>query len=503
MAPRPNRTVAAGRIYGAGPFEIATGVVGEGVGTGRERGGSWTRRDFVKYTSGAGIAGALAGMGVLSALGIVKGPQEPVPPWEVAPGVVDYSLVPSLRDLDRSQTYVLRTANWYDYWPGSFLLDFEAYMLGTYGLHVKAAGEWDSYTSNEELFNWITLGKRRYDVIFPSNYLVDLLKKADMIYTLNLDWLPNFQANIDSELISRPADNPYDRRGPNGPFVSVPYFWGTTGIGFRTDRFSQDKTAARAEVKEIGYDFFWMDSYQPQDPTMPPISLDKRMRMLDDERDVIGAGLKKAGWEWQKTQGLSPTGRFPPDGPQWTTNETDPARIDAAREWLFAAKPRLFDYNSTDQGTSLISGSSVINQAWSGDMMYAIRPDQNVPQPIEYIIPPQGSTWWLDCAAIHNRSRNLAIAHAFIDFIHQVDGVTGGMNVRLTKWNMYSTPNLAAYEYLQTHPFPNGYNMTTDPRLYPNKNAPEDFAICDLSQDVGFDTMENVYNPLWFDLTTD
>lgn len=441
-------------------------------------------------------------MGLLSALGYVKGPQERIPPWETSPGVVDYSLVPSLRDLDNTQTYVLRIAQWYDYWPGSFLLDFESYMLKTYGLRVRVGGEWDVYTSNEELFNWITLGKRRYDVIFPSNYLVDLLKKADMIYTLNTDWLPNFVRNINPDLISTPVDNPYDRRGTNGPFVSVPYFWGTTGLGFRTDRFSKDKVMAREEVKGIGYDFFWMDSYQPQDPAMPRIDLRKKMRMLDDERDVIGAGLKKAGWERQKEQGWIPTGLFPPDGPQWTTNETSPDRFDAAAKWLFDAKPRLFDFNSTDQATSLIAGSSILNQAWSGDMMYAIRPDSNVPQPVDYIIPPQGSTWWVDCAAIHSKSRNLAIAHAFIDFIHDVDDFSGGQNVRLTKWNLYSTPNQASFDYLKTHPFPNGYNMTEDPRLYPNVNAPEDFRICDLSQDVGLDALLNLYNPLWFDLTT-
>ena len=239
--------------------------------------------------------------------------------------------------------------------------------------------------------------------------------------------------------------------------------------------------------------------------------------MLDDERDVIGAGLKKAGWEEQRElvlddpewQGFEPTGvPHDPDPPyggvyQLTTNETDSRYLDAARKWLFEAKPRLFDFNSTDQATSLIAGSSIINQAWSGDMMYAIRPDQNVPQPIDYIIPPQGSTWWVDCAAIHSKSRNLALAHAFIDFIHQADRDLGGINVRLTRWNLYSTPNLEAYAYLQTHPFPNGYNMTLDPRLYPNENAPEDFAICDLSMDVGFDNLSNLYNPLWFDLTTD
>ena len=51
-------------------------------------------------------------------------------------------------------------------------------------------------------------------------------------------------------------------------------------------------------------------------------------------------------------------------------------------------------------------------------------------------------------------------------------------------------------------PFANGYDMREDPRLYPNLLAPEDFRICDFSQDVGLDTMLKLYNPLWFDLAT-
>lgn len=471
---------------------------------GTRRASSVSRRTFLKWSAALGLTGTLGGMGVLSGLGYVKGPQEPRPAWETEPGRVDYSLVPSLAALDKSQTYVLKIAQWYDYWPGSFLSDFRDFMNSEHGLRVET--RWDVYTSNEELFNWITLGKRRYDVIFPSNYLVDLMKKAGMIYSLNEGWLPNFQANIDPTLIGQPLGNPYDRLGPQGPFVSVPYFWGTTGIGFRTTAFSPDPAKAREEVEEVGWDFLWMDSYQPTDASMPRIDLHKKMRMLDDERDVLGTGFKKAGWEWQRGLGLGPSypngyvvGTTDPDGDpgyQWTMNETDPARIGAAGELLFAAKPHLFDFSSTDQATSLIANVAILNQAWSGDMMYAIRPDQYLTQPMDYAVPRQGSTWWIDCGAIHAKSRNLAIAHAFLDFIHDIE-----QNLRLTYWNLYSTPNKAAFDALR--PYNNGYDMRTDPRLYPNINAPETFRICDLTQDVGLDTLINLYNPLWFDLTTD
>lgn len=455
---------------------------------------SVSRRAFLRYGAGAGIAGTLGAMGVLSALRIVRGPEEPVPEWEVEPGVVDYDhdSVPGEGELAGPTPNVLKVAQWYDYWPGSFIGDFRTHMLNRYGLSVQI--QWDVYTSNEELFHWVTLSKRRYDLIFPSNYLVDLMKKAGMIYTLNEPWLGNLGpgfSEMQAGLVSAPASDPYDRRGPNGPWVSVPYFWGTSGLGFRTD------VLPRAEVKAHGYDLMWMPSYRPQAAGFPEVELVKKMRMLEDMRDVIGAGLKKAGWEAQIAKQLTPTGLFPPDGPQWTTNETDPARIAAAGHWLSKNKPLLFGYNSTDQATSLITGSAVLNQAWSGDMMYAIRPDQPTTQPVDYVIPPQGSTWWVDCAAIHNKCRNLWLAHEFINFIHNL-----GQNITLTQWNLYSTPNRPCYEYLLANPYPNGWNMSEDPRLYPNVYAPDDFRICDLSKDVGLSTLLDLYNPLWFDLAT-
>ncbi len=423
-------------------------------------------------------------MGVLSALGTIKAPQETPPPWEIAPGIVDYSKVPE--DLSGPTPNVLKVAQWYDYWPGSFITDFIDYMKAQYNKTVDV--QVSIYTSNEDLFTWITLGRQQFDVFFPSNYVVDLMKHSNMVYTLNPDWIPNLQ-NLGPAFVGVPAGNPFDMRTYAGQsyYVSIPYFWGTTGVGWRTDKIP------RQDVEQLGFEFLWKSSYTPSDPSYPPLDLVKRMRMLDDERDVLGWGFKKAGWESQKEQGLTPTGNSPP---QWTTNETDTARLRAAGDQLFAAKPNLFDFNSTEDATSLVSGTSYLNQAWSGDIMYAKRPDQNVALPVDYLIPIQGSTWWIDCAAIHSKSRNLWLAHQFLNFTQDVRE-----HMILTKWNLYSTPNQRVYEQLLAQPFPNGWNMGTDPILYPNVYDPTGWARCDMSSDPGLAVLINEYNPLWFNLT--
>jgi len=220
---------------------------------------SFTRRRFLKVVAGAGVVTGVLGLGALSGLGIVYRPPEPPPPWEIAPGVVDYSKVPE-GVLGGPTPNILKVAQWYDYWPGSFKTDFQNYMAAKgYTVSVQQ----DTFTSNEELFEWITLGGKKYDVIFPTNHIVDNIKKSALIYNLNLAWIPNF-SNLWSDFVRVPhhvdsPDNLDQRQDPNGlNYVSVPYFWGTTGIAWRKDQIPKD------EVESIGLDFFTMASYSPQ-----------------------------------------------------------------------------------------------------------------------------------------------------------------------------------------------------------------------------------------------
>ncbi len=505
-----------------------------------------SRRTFLKWTAAAGVLAGVTGLGALSTLGYVYRPPSPPPAWAIAPGVIDYSIWESTHSsgqfpanqLDGPTPNVLKVAQWYDYWPGSFITDFVDYMKATYGLSVDV--QVDIYTSNEELFEWITLGGKKYDVMFPTNHIVDTIKKGGFLYNLNLDWIrdglngflhPNFN-NLWTDFIRVPhgvdsPDNLDQRQDPNGlHFVGIPYFFGTTGIAFRSD------VIPKADVEQIGLDFFTMSEYTISTGASKgtTVTLKNKMRMLEDLRDVFTFGFKAGGWADQQANNLTPspyigpytdtsgvTWPRPGVGTQWTSNETVPAKVGAMRDWLFRCKPNLFDFNSTGDTPSLIAGLAVLNQAWSGDIAYAQRPDQNNPQYADYVVPKQGSRWWQDTCTIHSASRNIWLAHQFINFIHNVDS-PWQENQKLTRWNLYPTPNKACYDYfwaLEHDQFGNpitpnpiwnsGSNwiMTDDPRLYPNIKDPDTWARCDLPRDVGFDALINQYNPLWFDLTSE
>ncbi len=461
--------------------------------------GGISRRTFIKGMA-VGALGAFAGAGALSALGYIKGPPEVLPEWEKTPGVVDYSMLQGIEGkLTGPTPHTLKVAQWYDYWPGSFLDDFTSYMSETHGLDVDV--EWDVFTSNEELFNLITIGRNSYDVMVPTNYYADLYKKAGVIYNLHEPWLPDAVNNIDWDLVQRPRDDPWNRRGRD--LIGVPYFWGTTGVGYRTDVIDSH------DMADIGYEIFQMDTYRT--PSGTTVDLRKKMRMLDEMNDAFTAGFKDSGWAWQQQQGWSPSGLLPDfGGHQWSSSETDLDRVKACGHWLWAAKPRLFDFNSTEAYTTLGVKTAYANQDWNGDIVYAKRPDQNASQPVDYIVPKQGSTIWFDCVCIHSKCRNLWVAHEFINFIHKMDP-KWNENELLTKWNMYSTPNKACYEQIKKEeedpmsplfPWPNTtWRMTEDPTLYPNVTAPETLKRCDVSRYKDLDTLLTEYNPIWNDLT--
>ncbi len=368
-----------------------------------------------------------------------------LPPWVSIPSVVDYSKVPA-----QIQSQTLRVAQWYQYWPPSFLDSFVAYIQQKYGVTISVIQE--VYTGNEELFNWITQAGKRFDVMFPTDYMIEAMDRSGLLLNLNPDWLPNF-TNLFPQF--RYADaNPYEYRGLAGALRAVPYQWGTTGIGFRTDL-----GWTRADVEADGYDIFWMDSYKGVD-------LNQKKMMLDDARQTIGATFKYLGWKAQRDLRWTPTNITRNPAPpyegeyQWSLNERDATKLAAAEEALLSVKPSLYDFNTQNQGPYLAQDVVRVDSAWSGDIMYAIRPNTASPQPIDYAFPIQGFPRWMDAAVVHKESHNLFLAHEFIDYF--LDPQQGAS---ISDWNLYATPNEASFALLKSYPT-FGWDPREDPRIY-------------------------------------
>jgi len=404
-----------------------------------------TRRHFMKWAIVGGVVAAAAGIGGYALLR--GGTNKPaLPAYFVNANTVDYGMVP-----DHIEDATLHVAQWYQYWPSSFLDGFKAHILSKYGASINIIQE--IYTSNEELFTWITQSGKKFDVMFPSNYTVETMERAGLVLNMNPDWLPNY-ANLFDVWKYTTAQNSYARRASSSALLAVPYQWGTTGIGFRTD-----KAWTRADIEADGYEVFWNSTYKGQ-------NVAGKMMMLDDMRETIGTTYKRIGWNEQVTKGYTPT-NIPrnPDPPyngeyQLSQNETDPARLNGAKAELLVAKDNLFDFNTQNQGPYLVQDIVWIDTAWSGDIMYAIRPNTPSPQPVDYWVPMMGGAQWTDNVVIHKESRNLFLAHEFIDyFLDAQQGAT------ITDWNLYATPNAASFDLLKAYP-EYSWDPREDPRIY-------------------------------------
>lgn len=356
----------------------------------------------------------------------------------------------------------LEVAQWYAYWPPNFPSQFSSYLNSVFGKKIRV--NWYVYTSNEELFNWMTVVGQKFDVIFPSNYMVDQMRRAGLLQPYTKEWIPNL-----SNMFEQHLDQPFDHDA-QGNLYSSPYQWGTTGIGFRTDVF--DKADLDAP-DGLGWDVFWTPTYTG---SLGTFDLTNKLMMMNDAREVFSAALKRLGWI---DQGANPTATVPP---QWSLNSTDDSQLIAARDALISgANPILLQYNTELQGPYLANKTTYADHAWTGDIiLYAVQPWKRQPNPVDYIVPKQGGARWMDNICIPADAAHEATAHVFANYI--MDGVIGA---QITDYNLYATPNAAAYELLTTYPnanFGQGYDPRKDTRIYPDSVT---LARTEWSLDVG------------------
>jgi spermidine/putrescine transport system substrate-binding protein len=255
--------------------------------------------------------------------------------------------------------------NWSDYVDPVLLEEFEA----EYGVRVII----DTYDSNEDMIAKVRAGNSGYDIVVPSDYAVQIMAAEDLGLPLDKALLPNM-THLDPELMGQYFDTENT--------ISLPYLLGLTGIAYNTEAFPDgvDSWSALFDVARL-------PEYQG------------KFSMLEDERETPGAALKFLG------QSL---------------NNTDPANLQAAQDLLLAQKEYLAAYNSADVNRKLASGEYVIAHAWSGTAMQArngLGEEFSGNPNINFVIPKEGGTIWMDNYVILKDSPNAYTAHVFINYM--------------------------------------------------------------------------------------
>lgn len=264
--------------------------------------------------------------------------------------------------------------NWYDYIDESVISMFEQET----GISVKYA----NFTTNEEMFAKLSSGAGEYDVIFPSDYIIERMIKEDMLEKLDMSQIPNASGVV--EWLKKPD---YD---PEGAY-SVPYMWGTVGLLYNT-------TMLEGEIDS------WAPIFDPANQ--------KSVFMLDSIRDSLGVALKYQGY---------------------SLNTKDPEALEAAKQLLLKQKADniVKGYLVDEVKDKMVAGEAPMAVVWSGDALYAM--DQS--EDLAYVVPKEGSNVWVDGMCIPKNSKNKELAQKFIDFMCRPD--IARMNM---EYIYYSTP---------------------------------------------------------------
>jgi len=274
---------------------------------------------------------------------------------------------------------VLHLYNWTDYVAPELIAEFEA--------EFNCVVVEDFFESNESMYAKIKAGASGYDIVFPSSYQVEMMKEEGLLLPIDAAQVPNLQY-IDPFVRERFLIDP-------SMTYSVPYFMGTTGIA---------------------YDSSKVEDFEPTWAMYKREDLAGRITLLDDGREVLGAALKYLGY---------------------SLNTTNPEEINAAVEELLKWRENLAKFGTDDAKQGLDSGEFVMIQHYSGDMFQLIDENEN----IEYVLPKEGFTVWVDEMAILKDAPNPELAMAYINFIHRPDVAKRNM-----EYVWYKCPNTAIYD---------------------------------------------------------
>jgi spermidine/putrescine-binding protein len=273
---------------------------------------------------------------------------------------------------------------WTDYIDKEVIKEFEAKH------NVRVVEE--NFPSNEVMISKLKAGGGGFDLIVPSDYMIASMLQDNLLLKLPKAKIPNL-----ANLTERFQKVEYD---PTLEFT-VPYMWGTTGFAYNSKKISNPPKSWK--------EFFDTTVVQPAN---------KRISLLDDPREVIGAALKASGH---------------------SLNSVAPEELSQAKQKLAGLKPLISRFDTMSYKDLLASGDLWIAQAYSGDV---IRMQASNPE-LKYVIPEDGATLWVDNLAIPKDAPNPELAAEFINFV-----MTPEINKRIALSIHYATTNEPARKLL-------------------------------------------------------
>ena len=297
---------------------------------------------------------------------------------------------------------------------------------------------YDLFETNEEMYPVIEAGAVNYDVVCPSDYMIQKMRENDLLAELNFDNIPNI-AQIDPAYME--MSQAFD---PENKY-SVPYCWGTVGILYNTKLL--DELGVPAPTK-------WADLWDER--------LSSEILMQDSVRDAFMVALKKDGY---------------------SMNSESKDELEQTKQELIDQKPLVQAYVIDQVRDKMIGGEAAVGVIYSGEMLYIQDEVANLglDYDLEYVIPEEGTNLWLDSWVIPKNAKNKENAEKWIDFMCRPEIAKANF-----EYITYPTPNKGAFELLDEE-------MQNNKAVFPDINSLKNSEVYKY---LGDET-DAVYNELW------
>lgn len=248
----------------------------------------------------------------------------------------------------------LTVYNWGDYIGEDVIEKFE----DQYDCKVN----YEMFEQNEDMYTKLKTVENTYDVVIPSDYMIERMINEGMLEELNKENIPNLE-----HIISYCLDRDFDP----GNVYSVPYMWGTVGIIYNTTMVDEPIT---------GWKDLWDEKYE------------KNLFMMNSVRDSMGIALILCGYDM---------------------NSRDPEEIEEAKNKLIEQKPLVLAYTGDEVKDKMVAGEAAMAVCYSGDAITMIEQNED----LAYVIPEEGSNLWFDNMCIPKGAPNKELAEQFINFM--------------------------------------------------------------------------------------
>lgn len=331
---------------------------------------------------------------------------------------------------DKNGSDELYVYNWGEYIDEDVINQFE----DETGIRVV----YDLFETNEEMYPIIEAGAVTYDVVCPSDYMIQKMIENDLLAEVNFDNVPNISQIDPTYMEMSKAFDPENK-------YSVPYCWGTVGILYNTKRLQELGVTPPTK---------WSDLWDEK--------LSGEILMQDSVRDAFMVALKKDGF---------------------SMNSSDESELEQAKQALIDQKPLVQAYVIDQVRDKMIGGEAAVGVIYSGEMLYIQEEAANLglDYSLEYVIPQEGTNLWLDSWVIPKNAKNKTNAEKWIDFLCRPEIAKANF-----EYITYPTPNKGAFDLLDK-------DLQNNKSVFPDKDS---LVNCEVFRYLG-DDVDAVYNDLW------